>query len=151
MTELFFEGAEPSLDDVPLDELLAMFPEGQYTFIGTTVDGETLEAKWRFTHAVPAPVPVSTMVDNDDVTIRWRAVLGPPAGFPERRIDVVGYQVIVGAFQVTMPASTRKVTLPREFVKSLAPGEHEFEVLAIEKGGNQTITVASFVIPKRDG
>src|SRR5262245_41609666 len=27
LTELFFEGAEPSLDDVPLGDLLALFPE----------------------------------------------------------------------------------------------------------------------------
>ncbi len=28
LTELFFEGAEPNLDEFPLDELLALFPEG---------------------------------------------------------------------------------------------------------------------------
>ena len=28
MTELFFEGAEPNLDDFPLENLLARFPEG---------------------------------------------------------------------------------------------------------------------------
>src|SRR5262245_64441125 len=30
LTELFFEGAEPSLDEFPVDELLALFPEGDY-------------------------------------------------------------------------------------------------------------------------
>ena len=30
MTELFFEGAEPSLDEFPLAGLLARFPEGEY-------------------------------------------------------------------------------------------------------------------------
>src|SRR5215510_10952245 len=39
MTELFFEGAEPSLDEFPLDDLLALFPEGDYEFEGRTVDG----------------------------------------------------------------------------------------------------------------
>ncbi len=28
MTEFFFEDAEPALSDIPLDELLARFPEG---------------------------------------------------------------------------------------------------------------------------
>jgi hypothetical protein len=147
MTELFFEGAEPSLDEFPLDELLALFPEGPYTFVGTTVDGERLENSWRFTHAVPAPVPVSAMVTGDEITIRWEAVSGPPSGFPNRTIQVVAYQVIVDSFQVTLPASSRKVTLPREFVRSLASGEHGFEVLAIEKRRNQTITVGSFLVP----
>src|SRR4029453_13223477 len=37
LTELFFEGAEPTLTDVPLEELLADFPAGQYQFKGRTV------------------------------------------------------------------------------------------------------------------
>src|SRR5262245_19585585 len=40
MTELFFEGAEPSLDEFPLAGLLARFPEGQYEIEGRTVDGQ---------------------------------------------------------------------------------------------------------------
>src|SRR4030095_14665882 len=34
LTELFFEGAEPSLDEFPLEDLLALFPEGPYKFSG---------------------------------------------------------------------------------------------------------------------
>jgi hypothetical protein len=39
VTELFFESAEPSFQDLPLNELLARFPEGPYTLKGKTVDG----------------------------------------------------------------------------------------------------------------
>ena len=39
LTELFFESSEPSLDEVPLAEFLARFPEGKYEFEGMTVDG----------------------------------------------------------------------------------------------------------------
>jgi hypothetical protein len=144
LTELFFEGAEPSLDDVPLDVLLALFPEGNYKFIGVTVEGARLESTARLTHAIPAGPEVSATVDDHTVTIRWKPVTGPPGGFPDEPVNVVGYQVIVGSFQVTLPASSRKVTVPREFVKALEPGEHGFEVLAIEAGGNQTITAGSF-------
>jgi hypothetical protein len=42
VTELFFESAEPSFEDLPLDQLLARFPEGRYTFRGRTVGGESL-------------------------------------------------------------------------------------------------------------
>jgi hypothetical protein len=56
----------------------------------------------------------------------------------------VGYQVIVGSFQVTLPASSREVTLPREFVASLGRGTHDFKVLAIDATGNQTITEGTF-------
>ena len=40
LTELFFEGAEPNLGDVPLEELLEQFPAGEYRLIGRTVDNE---------------------------------------------------------------------------------------------------------------
>src|SRR5882672_726253 len=42
LSELFFEGAEPSLDDFPLNDLLALFPEGKYKFVGVTVAGARL-------------------------------------------------------------------------------------------------------------
>ena len=149
MTELFFEGAEPSLFDVPLDELLALFPEGKYKFFGTTVEGKSLMSTATLTHAVPAaPSNVSALVGpGDTLIISWDAVTGPPAGFPNKPIVIVGYQVIVGAFQVTVPGSITSVTISPEFVGSLDSGEHDFEVLAIEAGGNQTITESSFIIP----
>ncbi|MDQ5857468.1 MAG: hypothetical protein M3542_04220, partial [Acidobacteriota bacterium] len=59
MTELFFEGAEPNLADFPLADLLALFPEGVYTFSGVTVDGERLVSTSTLTHAVPARPPAS--------------------------------------------------------------------------------------------
>lgn len=144
LTELFFEGAEPSLDDFPLEELLALFPEDRYTFIGETVDGHRLTSRPTLSHAIPAGPVVSTQVNGDTVVISWTEVTGPPEGFPEEVINIVGYQVIVDPFQVTLPASARSVTLPPEFVSSLRTGAHPFEVLAIEASGNQTITEGTF-------
>jgi hypothetical protein len=144
LTELFFEGAEPSLDEFPLEELLARFPEGKYKFLGTTVGGTRLASTGTLSHAVPAGPSVSAEVTVDDVVIRWTEVTGPPEGFPDKPIQIVGYQVIVASFQVTLPASSREVTLPREFVASLGRGTHDFEVLAIDATGNQTITEGTF-------
>jgi len=144
MTELFFEGAEPSLDEFPLNQLLALFPEGRYQIIGQLVGGARIASTATLTHAVPAGPPVSAEVNDDTVIIRWDPVTGPPAGFPQKRIQIVGYQILVDPFQVTLPASSTQVTLPQEFVRSLAPGTHLFEVLAIEAGGNQTITEGTF-------
>ena len=62
-------------------------------------------------------------------------------------VVIVGYQVIVGSFQVTVPAGTTRVTLPAEFAASLGRGAHPFEVLAIDASGNQTITEGEFVKP----
>jgi hypothetical protein len=152
MTELFFEGAEPDLADVPLEELLKRFPAGAYRFVGKRVDGERIVDTATLTHAIPAgPGNVSAEVGpGNKVVISWDRVTGPPDGFPNEPINIVGYQVIVDTFQVTLPASSaprQSVTVPPEYVQSLAPGEQLFEVLAIEAGGNQTITESSFIKP----
>ena len=143
LTELFFEGAEPNLEDVPLDELLARFPEGAYEFEGTTVEQEEMESCGELSHAIPAGPEVEASVSGDQVVIRWDEVTTNPPGFPDRPIEIAGYQVLVESLQVTLPASARQLTLPPEFVATLE-GEIEYEVLAIEENGNQTITIDSF-------
>lgn len=141
LTELFFEGEEPSLDEVPLEEMLANFPQGEYRFVGRTVDGNRLVGAATLSHMIPdGPVIVSPdpgdPVDPANTVIRWDPVTTPSG------VDVVAYQVIVGSFQVTLPASKTSVTVPPEF---LEPGQvYLFEILAIEAGGNQTITESSF-------
>lgn len=150
LTELFFEGAEPNLDDFPLENLLARFPEGTYRFTGRTVDGDVIAGTGQFTHAIPAgPTNVVAALNGNSLVISWNPVTGPPDGFPDLPIAIVGYQVIVGSFQVTIPATTTplQVTVPPEFVASLPGGQNLFEVLAIEASGNQTITEGSFTKP----
>ncbi len=142
MTELFFEGAEPSLDEVELETLLALFPEGKYRFVGKMVDGADLVGTGTLTHRVPeapnivSPAEGDTVDSSEPVVIEWEPVENPQGS------RIVGYQVIVGSFSVTLPASKTHVTVPAEF---LEPGTlYLFEVLAIEAGGNQTITESSF-------
>ena len=81
MTELFFEGAEPNLDDFPLANLLALFPEGVYDFEGLTVDDVELESEAVLSHAVPnGPANVTaTLGANNSLVIRWDAVTTTPA------------------------------------------------------------------------
>jgi len=148
LTELFFESAEPSLDQLPLDEFLARFPEGEYQFFGTTAEGDEITGAAPLTHSIPeGPVVVSpaegAVLDPDNaVIISWKSVNSPPG------IDIIGYQVIVSRedplriFSLDLPATTISVTVPPEF---LEPGtEYRFEVLAIEASGNQTITESGF-------
>ena len=101
-----------------------------------------------FSHAIPAGPSVSAAVGaGDSLVISWTAVTAPPPGFPAKPINVVGYQVIVESFQVTVPATTFGVTGPPEYVASLASGVQPYEVLAIEASGNRTLTEGSFVLP----
>ena len=146
MTELFFEGAEPNLNEFPLEDLLELFPEGEYEFEGLTVDGEAIEGTGLLSHAIPDGPDVSDTGDVSGTTlvIRWDLVDSPPDGFPDEEIEIVGYQVIVGSFQVTLPADATQCTVPPEFVASLSSGDHGFEVLAIDASGNQSITEGTF-------
>lgn len=147
MTELFFEGAEPSLDEFPLRDLLDLFPEGEYEFSGRTADRQEIEGEWMFSHAIPdGPRVFSEVGAGNLLRIRWNEVTAPPPGFPNKPIHIVGYQVIVGSFQVTLPATARVVTVPPEFVQALGPGAHPFEVLAIEASANQTLTEGTFTL-----
>jgi len=155
LTELFFESNEPSLvEDMTLAEFLALFPEGEYKFSGRSVEGDELVASATFTHNIPdgpsivLPLEGET-VDPDNAIIQWDLVTSPPG------IEIAGYQVIVeqvdpvttDAISVLdvnkLPASATQFKVPPEFLK---PGtEYLFEVLAIEVGGNQTISQSSFV------
>lgn len=147
VTELFFESAEPSLADLPLDELLAKFPEGKYRFEGTTVEGQRLFGSATLSHDIPGEPNVlspaeGAVTDPTDTVIAWEPVT-EPAG-----ITIAGYQVIVEledplrVFSVDLPASDTSVTVSPEF---LEPGtDYKFEVLAIADSHNQTIHEGSF-------
>lgn len=149
LTELFFESEEPSLDELTLDELLALFPEGVYRFVGRTVEGEKLKGTAMLAHDIPdGPVVVSpavgATVDPDNTMVTWNEVT-TPAG-----IEIGGYQVIVvreqplpqREFVVDLPASATSVKVPPEFLE--AGADYLLEVLAVEVSGNQTITEVSF-------
>jgi hypothetical protein len=155
ITELHFESAEPSFEEQTLEELFFLFPAGRYTFTGMTDDGKQLSGKATLSHLIPnGPVIESPEEDEEldagsPVVIDWNPVTDQ---FPDTSpgVNVVAYQVIVEQikpqsvriFSITLPAATTQVTLPAELMQSKA--EYKFEVLAIEAGGNQTITESTF-------
>ena len=150
LTELFFESSEPPLVQVSLAKFLARFPKGVYELEGVTIKGNKIEGEALFTHSIPAaPVILSPLEDSlqdpDNTVVTWEDVPNPPGSV----IDA--YQVIVTQlldvrprrmFSVHVPASVTSVTVPVGFMRPNA--DYEFEVLAIEAGGNQTITTSIF-------
>ena len=147
VTELFFESAEPSLADLPLDELLAMFPEGRYRFVGRTVEGDRLVGSALLSHDIPTgPTVLSptegAITDPGDTVISWEPVTEPSG------IEITGYQVIVElpeplrVFSVDLPAADTSVTVPSEFLE--AGTDYKIEVIAIADNLNQTITEGTF-------
>lgn len=158
LTELFFESSEPSLAEVSLDRFLRRFPEGDYDFEGVTLEGIALEGKATLTHAIPAgaeivspfsPTEDPPLVDPAHALFEWIPVTETITGEP---LEITGYQLIVEqpeplrVLSLDLPASITSVVVPPEFFL-LRGAVHKFEVLAIEKGGNQTISSGEFVTP----
>ena len=118
VTEIFFESAEPTFDDLPPAVFFNRFPEGTYEVEGRTLEGDELESETEITHAMPAP-PEPTVngiaaaqqcddeepgydapvIDAEDYVIAWDSVtrthptLGHPMDAPG--LEIVNYQVVV--------------------------------------------------------
>jgi hypothetical protein len=153
-TELFLESGEPPFDELSLDELLQRFPEGRYRFRGRGLDNEIFVGSTRLTHnlldgpTLVAPLETDGLQDPDDTTVIWEPV-DPPNGSP-----IIGYQVLVVqpetgmkalpkiSLDVMMPPSATSMAIPPGYLQP--DTEYEWEVLAIEKSGNQTLSSSTF-------
>ena len=136
LTELFFESAEPSLDEV-----LAKFPSGQYRFEGRTIGGRTLEGSAILSHDIP-PAPSFSpssgeLVDRNNTVITWQPIAG-----------IARFQVIVEnedlgvSMTVDLSASVTELQIPPTFL--VPDTEYKIEVLAIAGTGNRTIAEGTF-------
>jgi hypothetical protein len=153
-TELFLESGEPPFSELPLEKLLRRWPEGEYDFLGRGTDGEILIGSTELTHHLPdgpelvSPIESDGLQDPADTVMRWRGVASPD-GSP-----IIGYQVLVVdpasglralpkvTLDVTMPSTARRLRVPRGFLQR--DTEYEWEVLAIEASGNQTLSSSTF-------
>ena len=89
LTELFSESSEPPFTEFPLSQFKSLFPEGEYTFTGTTIDGQDVVGSATLTHDIPnGPNLVApddgARVDASNVVIRWREGRSPRR--PDRRV-----------------------------------------------------------------
>ena len=64
LTEIFFESAEPTFDELDPADFFARFPEGEYEVKGKTLDGEELESEVEVVHTMPAPPDLSVNGEN---------------------------------------------------------------------------------------
>ncbi len=159
MSDFFFESAEPTLDEFPLDKFLSRFPVGEYEFETITVDGLEQDGETLLTHVIPAGPEIASpeeaeVVDPDNVIISWEPVTMTTAfNPPQAPVMIVGYQVIVTredplrVISFDVSAETTSITLPPGL---LDPGmEYELEILAIEESDNQTISLLFFETAER--
>jgi hypothetical protein len=135
ITELRFESEEPEPPEVR-----SRFPAGRYTFRGETVEGTNLVSHVNVSQRMlPAPSirpRNGQLVDRRNVVAEWEA---PGADMVELIIeqDELGH-----VFDVTVSASTTRMTIPPQFLR---PGrEYKIEILSIAENGNRTITESTF-------
>jgi hypothetical protein len=153
-SELFLESGEPPFSELPLRKLLKQWPAGVYRFEGTGADGQLFRGSARLTHRLPAgPEPVSPVESSApqeprDTVMRWRHVPAPA------RSRIIGYQVLVEreterkalpvvTLDVMMPPTATSLRVPPGFLRPNK--EYSWEVLAIERSGNQTLSSSTFI------
>jgi hypothetical protein len=170
LTEIFFESAEPSFDELKPKRFFRRFPEGKYEIEGLTLDGYELESTAEVTHLLPAPpknikvsgIPAAENCDAEElpsvdgskpVIITWEPVTTshPELGRTDEVIEVVKYQVVAEReeptlliFSIDLPPTVTEIQIPAGFI---ALGqEFKFEILVREASGNQTAVESCFEI-----
>jgi hypothetical protein len=147
LTELFSESHEPEFSEVPLKKVKKRFPEGKYRFAGTTTDGRRLVGSAKLSHDTPAGPEIASpaagaTVSENDLVLNWSA--GPQPS----RVELDGYRAIVEredplrVFSADLPASVTSLSVPAEYLEP--DTAYKFELQAIEKSGNQTISEIPF-------
>ena len=162
LTELFFESVEPENAVVPIDELLETLPEGKYKFEGSAIENGEIQGTTigtaLLTHDIPegpellTPAEDAVVPADEDLLVSWSPVDETIDG---SKVKIIAYQLIIekdeaphphmiGKFGLSMylPPDVTEITIPEEF---LEPGtDYDWEVLAIEESGNQTLNSSSF-------
>ncbi len=162
--ELFFESGEPTLEEVSVPEFLARFPEGEYEFEGETIDGKEIEGETYFLHVIPCGPEIEAEKVDSTIVISWEApatVVDPVATgngpeevcvdpeYLDQELEIDGYEVIIESdtreLTFKLDASVTELAIPLSLLESGT--EYDYEVIASEESGNQTITEDDFETP----
>lgn len=167
LTEIFFESAEPTFDELAPEDFFKRFPEGVYEIEGVTLDKEERENEVLLSHVIPA-APANIMINmtaassdcdisvpsvNAPVTLSWDAVTASHADLGKSGdIDVRYYEIVVEIddtdFKSTsiIPGNITEWTLPADFTALAAEGQYKFEILVRAENGNKTATEGCFEV-----
>lgn len=152
----FFESAEPGIDELSREEFFARFPEGQYTLVGESLEGQPVESHATFTHLLPDPPVIispaeDATIERGAVTISWEPVtdpsgtevevyslqlfpVDPPEGQdpPELNID----------FTLEVPPHITEIKIPPAILQAAV--DYQFELMVVDAAGNQSFSVGTF-------
>ena len=164
MTELLFESAEPSFDELAPEEVLRRFPEGKYEIEGRLQEGGTIQSNAVLSHVLAAPpgnirVSGTAAAENCDapvlpivtapVTIDWDPVTThhPEIG-RHGTARISGYQLFVehgdAKLSVDLPPTVTEFEIPAA-ITSLGE-EFKFEIIARTTAGNNTAVESCFIV-----
>ena len=169
ITELFFESAEPTFDELDPEKFFKRFPEGTYEIEGITLDGEERESEVYLSHVIPA-APANVTINGVDaaedcdadelpsvtppVTLDWEAVTGSHEELgKEGDVEVRYYEVVVeideSDYKVTanIPGDMTEWTIADDdFFELAEEGEYKFEILVRAESGNKSAMESCFEI-----
>jgi hypothetical protein len=161
LTELFFETVEPENADVPIAEMLAKLPEGNYAIAGPGQENGKSTGRTSgtalLTHDIPAGPKL--IAPKEDATVpvrgvvaRWQPVTQTIMGEP---VEIIAYQLIIEkdtkphrhmigklGLSIYVPRTVTSIAVPNGFLEPRTA--YDWEVLAIERSGNQTLSSRSF-------
>jgi len=140
-----FESPEPP----DREALVAAFPEGEYSFLGTTVSGRVLRGVAKLHHALPPPAsglhPAdgASDVPTRGLVISWNAVEGASAYLLEVENDRGG------RLNTTLPAGATRFALPDGFL--VADTEYQLGIGTVSAVGNVTVVEVTFHTTGNEG
>lgn len=170
LTEIFFESAEPSFDELTPEQFFKRFPEGTYEIDAITLDNEEIEAESEVSHVMGAPpgnITVNGQAGAEDcdavlpvvtapVLVDWSPVTHshPTIGTPNVAVTVEQYEFVAEIEQssgtpdelsldVILPPGVTRFRIPQAFA-NLSDGEVKYEIIVKLDNGNQTAVESCF-------
>lgn len=162
MTQLAFESAEPTFDELAPGDFFRRFPQGYYDIEGRAQDGTELESEVYLSHVLAEPPPNITVngqgaaasceamdlpVVAAPLVIDWDPVTRSHPDLGRRGpVQVSRYQFFLelpgGKLSVDLPSTTTEYALP---AIAAPPGSVlKFEIIARTATGNNTAVESCF-------
>jgi hypothetical protein len=164
LTQLGFESAEPSFDELAPDDFFRRFPEGRYEVEGRAQDGGEIHSRAVLSHVLAAP-PGNILVsgeraaescDEEDLPnpspplfIDWDPVTtSHPEIGKSGKLEISRYQLFVEAegvnFGIDLPPDVTEFEVPTGVTKLAS--EFKFEIIVRTTTGNNTAVESCLVV-----
>jgi hypothetical protein len=162
LTQLNFESAEPSFDELTPERFFRRFPEGRYEISGRTQSGRELQGTATLSHVLPAApenIFLSGVAAPEDCDVRPLPTVHTPVliewdpvttSHPEigkkGRISISRYQLFVEGdtvnFSVDLPPTVTRFEVPAGVTK--LGKQFKFEIIARATNNNNTAVESCF-------